>query len=84
MKKWRIPELTNLSVAETATTSDYITLCNWNEASTYGKGNEEHTDPTKKPAQHPNWVWCQVHTRWHPKDHTGSSESIENPGGLLS
>lgn len=40
-----------------------------------GLGNEDYTDPNKKPAQHPDWVWCNKHNRWHPKNH-GSNDSI--------
>lgn len=69
MKKWETPEVSNLSLDKTANMSDYITKCTWNEAETLGVGNEDYTDPKKKPSQHPTWVWCQVHNRWHPKDH---------------
>ena len=40
-----------------------------------GLGNEDYTAPNKKPAQHPDWVWCNKHNRWHPKNH-GSNDSI--------
>ena len=72
MKNWQEPEMCNLNFNETNTQSDYITLCNWNETDWFAKenGNEDYRDPNNKPAQHPNWVWCKVHGRWHPKDHT--------------
>ena len=40
-----------------------------------GISNEDYTDQNKKPSQHPTWVWCHVHNRWHPKDH-GANDSI--------
>ena len=69
MKKWETPEVSNLSLDKTNTVSDYIAICNWDGAVTLGLGNEEYTDPNNKPIQHPDWVWCKVHNRWHPKDH---------------
>ena len=36
-------------------------------------GND-YKDPNKNPDQHLDWVWCQVHNRWHPKDHTGGGQ----------
>ena len=70
MKKWETPELTNLSLSKTAEESDYVTVCNWNGPVTLGLGNEEYKDKENPPTeQHPDWVWCEVHKRWHPKDH---------------
>ena len=74
MKKWQEPEISNLKFNETKTQSDYITICNWNGNMTFGVGNGDYTDPNNKPEQHPNWVWCQVHSRWHPKDHSKDEE----------
>lgn len=70
MKKWENPNLISLGINSTNTESDYVTVCNWDGISTYGMGNEEYTNPNKKPDQHEDWVWCQVHGRWHEKDHT--------------
>lgn len=70
MKQWENPNLTSLGINLTNTESDYVTICNWDGISSYGLGNEEYTDPNKKPDQHSEWVWCQVHRRWHEKDHT--------------
>lgn len=79
MKKWEKPEVSNLSLDKTANVSDYITQCYWNGTMPAGVGNEEYTDPNNKPEQHPNWVWCKVHGRWHPKDHTKGEESTDQP-----
>ena len=76
MKKWETPEVSNLSLDKTAVESDYVTVCNWNEAQTLGLGNEEYRDPNNKPANHKNWVWCAVHGQWHPKVHTGEETQI--------
>lgn len=73
MKKWENPNVLQLNLQETFVESDYITICNWTGFTTYGQGNEEYTDPNNKPAQHPDWVWCNVHKRWHPKDHSKES-----------
>ena len=62
MKEWKQPSIISIDICETMEASDYINIC-----------NEEYTDPNKKPEQHPDWVWCHVHNRWHPKDH-GSVE----------
>lgn len=74
MKKkiWKDAQVIELGIEKTHLSSDYITVCNWvdNDISTTGLGNEDYTDPNKKPAQHPDWVWCKIHNRWHPKDHT--------------
>lgn len=74
MKKWESPIVSELGIDKTFVslgTSDYITICNWDGGSeTLGIGNEDYTDPNKKPSQHPDWVWCHLHNRWHPKDHT--------------
>ena len=69
MKKWGNPILSELGIDKTFVVSDYITICNWNEAETLGLGNEDYTNPNKQPAEHPDWVWCYKHNRWHPKDH---------------
>ena len=53
-------------------------ICNWAGAEIFGLGNEEYADPNNKPANHPDWVWCKVHGRWHPKDHSG-----ENAGNTV-
>lgn len=75
MKKWEIPALTNLSVSSTEEVSDYVTICNWDGSVLLD--NEDYTDPNKKPSQHPTWVWCHLHNRWHPKDHgTGKPDPI--------
>lgn len=74
-KLWSNAEVVELGIDKTFVVSDYIYTCNWNGAEVLGLGNEEYTDPNKKPAQHPDWVWCKVHNRWHPKDHTGETIS---------
>ena len=71
MKKWENAVVLELGIDETFAVSDYITICNWDGAETLGLGNEEYRDPNNKPSQHPTWVWCHVHNRWHPKDHGG-------------
>ena len=76
VKIWDKPQILNLSIESTYTL--YEDECYWDGSIGFGVGNEEYTDPNNKPAQHPDWVWCKVHGRWHPKDHTGS-ESI-TPG----
>ena len=68
MKKWETPEVSNLLLDKTVATL-YVDYCNWVEVELTGVGNEDYTDPNKKPSQHPTWVWCEVHKRWHPKDH---------------
>ncbi len=73
MKKWENPNLLELGVK--LTNELYITECYWNGAESLGVGNEDYTDPNNKPEQHPDWVWCNVHGRWHPKDHTKPSQS---------
>lgn len=75
MKKWENPSILELSLKKTYSISDYITTCNWDGIVAYGVGNEEYTNPNIKPEKHPDWVWCNIHNRWHPKDHTGVSES---------
>lgn len=74
MKKWESPIVSELGVEKTYVESDYITICNWDGAVNLGLGNEEYIDPNNKPAQHPDWVWCKVHGRWHPKDHTSGGQ----------
>ena len=81
MKKWETPMLVDLAVSGTEVVSDYITTCNWDGAVNLGLGNEEYTDPNNKPEQHPTLVWCQVHGRWHPKDHSNDNG---NTDGVLS
>lgn len=73
MKTWQTPKFSSLSTSETEFQSDYLNICNWNEIEEYGVGNEEYTDPNNKPLKHPDWIWCQVHRRWHPKDHANGS-----------
>lgn len=76
MKKWANPSILELSLKKTYSISDYITTCNWNGIVAYGNdngnSNEEYTDPNTKPVNHPDWVWCNLHLRWHPKDHSES------------
>lgn len=71
MRKWDNPNIINLNVNQTNTESDYITVCNWvdNEIVNLRGGKEDYTNPNNKPTQHPDWVWCHKHNRWHPKDH---------------
>ena len=68
MKKWETPEVSNLLLDKTAVTP-YVDYCNWVPVDLTGVGNEDYTDPNKQPSKHPDWVWCHVHNRWHPKDH---------------
>ena len=78
MKKWESPIVSELGIDKTFVSlgpSDYIKICNWDGVTGYGVGNEDYTDPNKKPSQHPDWVWCHLHNRWHPKDHTGETIS---------
>lgn len=76
MKEWKKPSIINIDISKTMDESDYITICSWNTTEVYANGNEEYTDPYNKPAKHPDWVWCYVHNRWHPKDHTGDKVEI--------
>lgn len=77
MKKWETPEVSNLSLDKTANEMgnqgiEYVDYCNFNvniDVALTGVGKEDYTDPNKKPSQHPTWVWCHIHNRWHPKDH---------------
>ena len=70
MKKWGNPILSELGIDKTFVVSDYTTICNWDGgAENLGLGNEDYTDEKNKPTLHPDWVWCKVHGRWHPKDH---------------
>lgn len=78
MKKWENPKMVDLVFSNTLE-GLYDTYCDWNDAVTLGNGNEEYIDPNNKPGQHPDWVWCKVHGRWHPKDHT-----TETPDTKLS
>lgn len=75
MKKWENPRILELSLKKTYSISDYITTCNWDGIVAYGEGNEEYTNPNTKPEQHTDWVWCNIHNKWHPKDHTSVSKS---------
>lgn len=70
MKKWEAPKIVDLSISSTQYLTDYVNICNWNGIEEYGVGKEEYTDPNNKPIKHPDWIWCKVHGRWHPKDHT--------------
>lgn len=74
-KEWSTPELRDLSVDLTKTI-EYVDYCTWNEAETLGLGNEEYTDPTQKPVNHPDWVWCYKHNRWHPKNHGNNNSPV--------
>ena len=79
MKKWESPIISELGIDKTFVT-DYITSCDWNEVEICS--SDKYTDPNKKPSQHPTWVWCQVHNRWHPKNH---KDEINGPiGGIIS
>lgn len=64
MKKWEKPQVKNLLFSNT----EYDEDCTW-QPELFGVGNEEYTDPNNQPAQHPDWVWCTKHNRWHPKNH---------------
>lgn len=50
-------------------------MCNWDSAVSLGIGNEEYTDQNNKPEEHPDWVWCYMHKRWHPKDHSNDNNN---------
>ena len=77
MKKWETPEVSNLLLDKTANTRvEHVDYCNWVGVDLAGVGNEDYTDPNKKPSQHPTWVWCNLHNRWHPKDHGGDDTSV--------
>ena len=73
-KEFVKPELRDLSVNLT-NDIEYVDYCNWVATEMAGIGNEDYTDQNKKPSQHPTWVWCHVHNRWHLKDH-GANDSI--------
>lgn len=75
MKKWTNPEVMELGIDSTNQESDYVTFCNWDGAITVGVGNEDYTNPNERPSQHPTWVWCHVHNRWHPKDHGNNTSA---------
>ena len=77
MKKWETPEVSNLLLDKTAAIP-YVDYCNWVGADLAGVGNEDYTNPNEKPAQHPTWVWCHVHDRWHPKDHGTEDNGTED------
>ena len=72
-KEFVKPELRDLSVNLT-NDIEYVDYCNWVGIEVIGLGNEDYTDPNKKPTQHSDWVWCNKHNRWHPKNH-GSNDS---------
>ena len=74
-KEWSTPELRDLSVDLTSAI-EYVDYCTWNGAETLGLGNEEYTDPNVQPAQHPDWVWCYKHNRWHPKNHGNNNSPV--------
>ena len=73
MKKWENPEVKNLSVQNTIEM-----YCPWQELDVYKKEEGctcDFTNPDKKPTdQHSDYVWCNQHNRWHPKQH-GPGES---------
>ena len=73
-KEFVKPELRDLSVNLT-NDIEYVDYCNWVATEMAGISNEDYTDQNKKPSQHPTWVWCHVHNRWHPKDQ-GANDSI--------
>lgn len=79
MKKWEKAVVLELGIDKTFDTFDrgqeYVDWCDWNEAENLGLGNEDYTDPNNQPAQHPDWVWCTKHNRWHPKNHGGATIS---------
>ena len=63
MKKWETPEVSNLSLDKTANEG----FCPWDDTTmVLGVGNEDYTNPNKKPDKHPDWEWCTQHNRWHP------------------
>ena len=70
MKKWENAVVLELGIDKTFAI-EYVDYCNWQGPVTAGVGNEDYTNPNNKPSQHPTWVWCHVHNRWHPKDHSG-------------
>ena len=74
-KEWGMPELRDLSV-DLTNAIEYVDYCNWVPTEMTGVCNEDYTDPNKKPSQHPTWVWCHVHNRWHPKDHGASDSTV--------
>ena len=73
-KEFVKPELRDLSVNLT-NDIEYVDYCKWVSTEMARIGNEDYTDQNKTPSQHPTWVWCHVHNRWHPKDH-GANDSI--------
>ena len=74
-KEWSTPELRDLLVNLT-NTIEYVDYCNWVATEMAGVGNEDYTDQNKKPSQHPTWVWCNLHKRWHPKDHGANDSTV--------
>lgn len=76
MKEWKKPSISNINISKTREESDYINICNWDGAVSLGLGNEEYTDPNNKPEEHPDWVWCYKHKRWHPKDHSKDNNIV--------
>lgn len=76
MKEWKKPSIISIDICETMEESNYINICNWNGIEVFGNGNGEYNDPNKKPEQHPTWVWCKVHGRWHPMDHGITDDNI--------
>ena len=74
-KEWSTPELRDLSV-DLTNAIEYVDYCNWVPTEMVGVGNEDYTDPNKKPSKHPDWVWCHLHNRWHPKDHGVNDSTV--------
>lgn len=76
MKKWENAVVLELGIDKTFHIGqEYIDSCDWDGVETIGLGNEEYRDPNNQPAQHPDWVWCTKHNRWHPKNHGGAAIS---------
>ena len=83
MKKWESPIVSELGIDKTFAI-EYVDYCNWVPIEFAGVGNEDYTDPNKKPSQHPTWVWCHLHNRWHPKDHGNGNNNGNNGDNVLS
>ncbi|HAR84141.1 MAG TPA: hypothetical protein DCR69_00260 [Clostridium sp.] len=66
--EWKKPILSQLAASDTNET-EYIDFCNWQEPMSIKFNNEDYTNPNIQPADHPDWVWCYKHNRWHPKNH---------------
>ena len=55
-KEFVKPELRDLSVNLT-NDIEYVDYCNWVSTEVIGLGNEDYTDPNKKPTQHSDWLY---------------------------